>query len=415
MDTNTGTDVGRLLVNVTSTQGMIPIPNAEVTISNTGTPETPIETVETNAVGKTDILDLPTPPIEYSLEPEPPSQPYSEYNIKIEAEGYEPAYISGAQLLSGEEAVQTIRLNPVSVSGDSENYVIPPHTLYGDYPPKIAEALIKPVEETGEIVLSRVVVPEYVIVHDGVPDDSTAMNYYVRYPDYIKNVAASEIYATWPADTIRANVLAIMSFTLNRVYTEWYRNKLKDFTITSSTAYDQKWMPGRNTFENIDRIVDELINHYLSKPGVSQPIFTWYCDGQRATCENGMTQWGSKFLGEEGYTPIQILRYYYGSTLYINTADEIAGIPSSWPGTDLSVGSRGPKVRQMQMQLNRISDNFTLIPKISVDGIFGPATEEAVRVFQSVFDLPATGIVDFPTWYKISNVYVGVTRIAEPY
>ena len=258
-------------------------------------------------------------------------------------------------------------------------------------------------------------VPEYVIVHDGVPDDSTAMNYYVRYPDYIKNVAASEIYATWPADTIRANVLAIMSFTLNRVYTEWYRNKLKDFTITSSTAYDQKWMPGRNTFENIDRIVDELINHYLSKPGVSQPIFTWYCDGQRATCENGMTQWGSKFLGEEGYTPIQILRYYYGSTLYINTADEIAGIPSSWPGTDLSVGSRGPKVRQMQMQLNRISDNFTLIPKISVDGIFGPATEEAVRVFQSVFDLPATGIVDFPTWYKISNVYVGVTRIAEPY
>lgn len=415
MDANIGTDVGRLLVNVTSTQGLIPIPDAEVTISYTGNPESPIETVETNSVGKTDVLDLPTPPIEYSLEPEPPSQPYSEYNIKIEAEGYEPAYISGAQLLSGEEAVQTIRLNPISVSGESENYVIPPHTLYGDYPPKIAEALIKPIEETGEIVLSRVVIPEYIVVHDGVPDDATAMNYYVRYPDYIKNVAASEIYATWPADTIRANVLAIMSFTLNRVYTEWYRNKLKDFTITSSTAYDQKWMPGRNTYENIDQIVDELINHYLSKPGVSQPIFTWYCDGYRVTCEKGMTQWGSKYLGEEGYTPIQILRYYYGSTLYINTAEEISGIPSSWPGTNLSVGSKGPKVRQLQMMLNRISDNYTLIPKLSVDGIFGPATEEAVRVFQSVFDLPATGVVDFPTWFKISNVYVGVTRIAEPY
>ena len=128
-----------------------------------------------------------------------------------------------------------------------------------------------------------------------------------------------------------------------------------------------------------------------------------------------MTQWGSKYLGEEGYTPIQILRYYYGSTLYINTAEEISGIPSSWPGTNLSVGSKGPKVRQLQMMLNRISDNYTLIPKLSVDGIFGPATEEAVRVFQSVFDLPATGVVDFPTWFKISNVYVGVTRIAEPY
>lgn len=194
-----------------------------------------------------------------------------------------------------------------------------------------------------------------------------------------------------------------------------YRNRLYDFTITSSTAYDQKWMPGRNTYENIDRLVDELFNSYLSKPGITQPLFTWYCDGRQATCPGGMTQWGSKYLGEEGYTPIQILRYYYGSSLYINTADEIAGIPASWPGYDLRVGSTGDKVRILQEQLNRISDTYSLIPKLVTDGIYGSQTENAVRTFQSIFSLPVTGITDYPTWYKISNVYVGVTRIAEPY
>jgi peptidoglycan hydrolase-like protein with peptidoglycan-binding domain len=285
--------------------------------------------------------------------------------------------------------------------------------LYGDYPAKIPEAEVKPTDETGEIVLSRVVIPEYIIVHDGVPTDSTAPNYYVRYTDYIKNVVSSEIYATWSENTIYANTLAIMSFTLNRVYTEWYRNKGYDFTITSSTAYDQKWIYGRNIYENISRIVDSIFNNYLSRPGVKQPIFTSYCDGNRVTC-TGLSQWGSKYLGDQGYTAMEIIRYYYGSDMYINSSEYISGIPSSWPGYDLTVGSSGPKVLQMQQQLNRIAQNYPAIPKIAEDGIFGSKTENAVKVFQEVFGLPATGIVDFPTWFKISGIYVGVTRISEP-
>lgn len=301
----------------------------------------------------------------------------------------------------------------ISKGEGTENIVVPPNTLWGDFPPKIPEEEVKPVNESGEIVLSRVVIPEYVIVHDGPPTDTRAQDYYVRYRDYIKNVASSEIYSTWPDATLRANILAIMSFALNRVYTEWYRGKGYDFTITSSTAYDQKWSFGRTIFSNISRIVDEIFNHYLSRPNVQQPILTQYCDGKNVSCSGWMTQWGSKYLGDQGYSPIEILRYYYGSSMYINSAEEIAGIPSSWPGTDLAVGSSGTKVRQIQQQLARISQAYPAIPIITADGIFGERTREAVEAFQRIFDLPVSGVVDFPTWYKISQIYVGVTRIAE--
>ena len=224
---------------------------------------------------------------------------------------------------------------------------------------------------------------------------------------------SSEIYATWPESTIYANTLAIMSFTLNRVYTEWYRNQGYDFTITSSTAYDQKWIYGRNIYANIDRIVDSIFANFLSRPGVRQPIFTSYCDGNRVTCE-GLSQWGSRYLGEQGYTPIEIIRYYYGNDMYINSTQYISGIPSSWPGYDLTIGSSGQKVLQLQQQLNRIAQNYPAIPTIAEDGIYGSGTADAVRTFQRIFGLPATGIVDYPTWYKISAIYVGVTRISEP-
>ena len=311
-------------------------------------------------------------------------------------------------------AIQKIRLRPLVTEDQTpEIFVIPAHTLYGVYPPKIPENEIKPVNETGEIVLSRVVVPEYIVVHNGSPRDSTAQNYYVKYKDYIKNVASSEIYATWPENTIRANVLAIMSFTLNRVYTEWYRNQGYDFTITSSTAFDHKWIPERNVFDSISTVVDELFADYLSRPNVRQPILTQYCDGRQVQCPNWMTQWGSKALGDQGYSPSEILRYYYGDDIYINTAEEISGIPSSWPGYTLSQGSSGTKVRQMQEQLNVIAGAYPAIPRITVDGIYGPATASSVRKFQSVFGLPVTGTVDYRTWYKISEIYVGVSRIAE--
>ena len=192
-----------------------------------------------------------------------------------------------------------------------------------------------------------------------------------------------------------------------------YRNKGYDFTITSSTAYDHKWVYGRNYFDSISQVVDEMFTNFLSRPNVRQPILTQYCDGQRVTCPNWLSQWGSKYLGDQNYSAIQILRYYYGSDMYINEAEEISGIPASWPRENLQVGSAGEKVRQMQEQLNRIAQVYTSIPRIAADGSYGPSTAAAVRQFQSVFGLPQTGIVDYPTWYKISEIYVGVTRIAE--
>lgn len=214
---------GQLQINVTSTLGLIPIQDATVTISYTGVPDMAVEQLRTDSSGQTDVVELPAPPLEYSMEPEQANQPYSEYNIQVDAPGYESVMVSGTEILPDVTALQPIQMTPLETapSDEEEVLVIPEHTLYGEYPPKIPEDEIKPMDESGEIVLSRVVIPEYVIVHDGVPDDSTAPNYYIRYRDYIKNVASSEIYATWPENAIYANVLAIMSFTLNRVYTEW--------------------------------------------------------------------------------------------------------------------------------------------------------------------------------------------------
>lgn len=408
------TEKGKLQINVTNAEDSRPVSDAQISISYTGVPEQTLERVATDSSGQTEILELDAPPEEWSLNPENERQPYSEYTLDISAPGYEPVSIAGAEILAKVKAIQNVRMRPSDTGREEEEvFVIPAHTLYGDYPPKIAEDEIKPMNESGEIVLSRVVVPEYIVVHNGSPRDSTANNYYVKYKDYIKNVASSEIYATWPSNTIRANVLAIMSFTLNRVYTEWYRNRGYDFTITSSTAFDHKWIPERNVYDTISVIVDELFASYLSRPNVRQPILTQYCDGRRVSCPDWMTQWGSKELGDQGMSPIEILRYFYGDDMYINTAEEISGIPSSWPGYNLEAGSSGSKVRQMQEQLNVIADAYPALPKLTADGIYGPATEEAVREFQSVFGLPATGIVDYPTWYKISEIYVGVSRIAE--
>ena len=407
-------DKGKLKVNLTSQIDARPIADASVSISYTGVPDSRLEQLTTDSSGQTETIELDAPPLDLSLDPENEVQPYSEYTLQVTAPGYEPVSIAGAEILSSVTAIQNITLSPIDTPETSEEvFVIPAHTLYGTYPPKIPEDEIKPINESGEIVLSRVVVPEYIVVHDGSPRDTTATNYYVKYKDYIKNVASSEIYATWPADTIRANVLAIMSFTLNRVFTEWYRNQGFEFTITSSTAFDHKWIPERNIFDTISVIVDELFADYLSRPNVKQPILTQYCDGRQVQCPNWMTQWGSKSLGDQGYSPIEILRYYYGDNIYINTAEAISGIPASWPGYNLEIGSRGDKVRQLQEQINVIAGSSPAIPKVTVDGIYGPATAAAIRKIQSVFGLPQTGITDYSTWYKVSEIYVGVSRIAE--
>lgn len=410
---NENSSFGTLRLNVFSTLGPIPVSNATVVISYNGQPDNVIDTLLTDSSGQTKSITLPAPPLEYSMVPDEP-RPYSLYEVTVSAPGYETVVINGAEILPEQNAILPVFMPPFEFPNEEKQEVfISDHTLYGDYPPKIPEDEIKVLPDTGEIVLSRVVIPEYIIVHDGVPSDRNATNYYVTYKEYIKNVACCEIYSTWPESCIYANILAIMSFTLNRVYTEWYRNQGYDFTITSSTAYDQKWIYGRNIFSNIDYLVDTVFNNFLSRPGVRQPLLTTYCDGNRTTC-SGLSQWGSKFLGDDGYTAIEILRYYYGDDIYINSASTISGVPSSFPGYNLTTGSTGEKVRQIQEQLARISQNYPLIPTINSDGIYGPATANAVRVFQSIFNLPETGIVDFPTWYEISEIYVGVSRIAEP-
>lgn len=407
-------DTGNLNVIVTGTDSYSPLSSATIEIANTGEPNRILESITTDQNGQTGYIELSAPPREYSMEPTD-NQPYSEYNVKISAPGYQEGLVSGVQIFSGENGLQSIVLQP---SEQTPDYVYNPiviggHTLWEYYPPKIAEPEIKPLSESGEIVLSRVVVPETIVVHDGVPGDSTATDYYVPYIDYIKNVACCEIYSTWSESTIEANILAIMSFTLNRVYTEWYRNKGYNFTITSSTAYDHKWIYGKTIYENISQIADRLYNRYLARPNVKQPILTQYCDGKRVSCPNWMTQWGSKALGDDGFSAMDIIHYYYGSDMYVNEAEIVSGIPSSYPGYDLTIGSSGEPVITIQEQLNRIAQNYPAIPTVTVDGIFGSATAESVRAFQSIFNLPVSGIVDFPTWYKISQIYVGVSKIGE--
>lgn len=407
-------DTGNLNVIVTGTDSYSPLSSATIEIANTGEPNRILESITTDQNGQTGYIELSAPPREYSMEPTD-NQPYSEYNVKISAPGYQEGLVSGVQIFSGENGLQSIVLQP---SEQTPDYVYNPiviggHTLWEYYPPKIAEPEIKPLAESGEIVLSRVVVPETIVVHDGVPSDSTATDYYVPYIDYIKNVACCEIYSTWSESTIEANILAIMSFTLNRVYTEWYRNKGYNFTITSSTAYDHKWIYGKTIYENISQIADRLYNRYLARPNVKQPILTQYCDGKRVSCPNWMTQWGSKALGDDGFSAIDIIHYYYGSDMYVNEAEIVSGIPSSYPGYDLTIGSSGEPVITIQEQLNRIAQNYPAIPTVTVDGIYGSATAESVRAFQSIFNLPVSGIVDFPTWYKISQIYVGVSKIGE--
>ena len=323
-------ETGQLQVRLMEERTRRPIGGAQIHITYEGEPDGEERDAVTDESGMTEIITLPAPNRDYSTSISE-QQPYAEYTIRVNADGYEPTEVAGTEILPDETAIQEILM------------------------------------KRSVIVLSRVVIPEYVIVHDGAPSDSSARNYWVRYRDYIKNVASSEIYATWTDAAIRANVLAIMSFVLNRVYTEWYRNRGYDFTITSSTAFDQKWIYGRNIYQNISNIVDEVFGNYLSRPNVKQPILTQYCDGRQVSCPGWMTQWGSQSLGEQGYSTIEILRYYYGESIYINTAVEISGVPSSWPGYDLSVGSSGSKVLQMQEQLNVIAEAYPALPRVDTD------------------------------------------------
>ncbi|HZJ77700.1 MAG TPA: peptidoglycan-binding domain-containing protein [Clostridia bacterium] len=406
---------GNLQVQVFATDVGKPANNVTVRITRTQNRQAIVEEMITNDSGKTPTVELSAPPIEYSLEPNGDRKPYSEYDVNITKEGYQPVDIEGVQILALTKALQNIRLDPIIQPDERvENFIIKPHTLWGNFPPKIEEEPVKPLPESlGLVVLPNPVVPEFIVVHDGVPSDSKAKNYWIPFKDYIKNVASCEIYSTWPRPTIEANILAIISFTLNRVYTEWYRGKGYNFTITNSTAYDQSFVLNRNIYENISEVVDYLFTTFITKPGIRQPLFAQYCDGERVRCPKWLEQWGSKSLGDQGLSSIDILKRYYGQDIFLLEATKVSGVPVSFPGSLIQTGSTGPNVRTIQEQLNAISNNFPAIPKIRVDGIFGPLTRNSVETFQNVFNLPSTGIVDFATWYKISNIFVSVERLSE--
>ena len=414
---------GRLKVQCFVNETYLPVDKSRIFVrsSATGGNFNEVELV-TDSMGETNIIELDAPPLAYSEQPTG-QVPYSRYDIRVEREGFQSILINGCQVFPGELSIQQCNLIESSgilnrienKNGNVEEIInIGPNVLNGNYPEKIPEEVNKPLPPpTGGVVLQKPVVPEFIVVHAGGPNNTSAPNYKVLYKDYIKNVASCEIYSTWSESTIRANVYAIISFTLNRIYTEWYRGKGKNFDITNSTAYDHAFTYGRNIFESISAVVDDIFATYIKRIGKKQPLLTQYCDGKNVTCPGWMTQWGSKYLGDQGKTPYEILTSFYGSDIELVTAEEVKGIPKSYPGYDLILGSTGQEVRSVQEYLNRIAQNYPLIPKVSQDGVYGEKTQEAVKVFQGVFNLPETGVVDYATWYKISDVYVGVSRIAE--
>lgn len=415
---------GTLVVDLTTDPilGPIrPVSDALVTVKETR-PDgstTSLAELVTDASGQTPEIELPAPPDELSMEPQNTVRPYSIYSIEVQSEDFVPTVINASQIFSNIKSILPVYLQPTrsyssqNLRQELEEIDIGASTLWGTYPPKIPETEVKNTSAQGFITLDSVVVPEFVVVHTGTPSNTSAPNYTIAFKDYIKNVASSEIYPTWPNQTILANIIAIISFTLNRVYTEWYRNQGRNFTITNSTAFDHAFFYGRDIFDTIAEVVDQYFDIYVKRPGVEQPLLTQYCDGAKSSCPNWMTQWGSKNLGDQGQNADEILRYYYGENLEFPSAPEVQGVPESYPGSPLRLGDSGSNVRKIQEQLNRISQNYPLIPKVRTNGEFDAATEEAVRTFQRIFHLPQDGVVGKNTWYEISRIYVAVTKIGE--
>ncbi len=404
---------GNLKVSIATPEGGLPIKGALVRVIDKETDKV-LEEARSDESGQVDNIVLETPDEEVSLNIDSNKAGYKEYKITVLADGYENIVVKNAQIMPNETSIQKIIVSQENNAIDTDFIEMGEIVVIGDYPKKIPEDPIKDEGPgSGFVVLDRPVIPQYIIVHNGRPDQK-ATDYKVPFTEYIKNVASSEIYSTWPYETIKANVYAILSFTLNRVYTEWYRSKGYNFTITSVTAYDQAYQHGRTIYSRISNVVDQVFTSYVSKSSVRQPYLTQYCDGKSSQCPKWMSQWGSKALGDKGYTALEILKNYYGSDIGVYQAPKVSGVPSSYPGKPLTVGSRGSDVKTIQNQLNTINKNYPGIPRVVADGIYGNKTAESVKAFQGVFNLPKTGVVDFATWYKISQVYVAVTRLANP-
>lgn len=399
---------GYLKVNVYSDSVANPIRNATVTISKDGQE---LFVTNTNSNGQTDLIPLDTVSKSYSEEEQFNVRPYETYDVEVTAFGLTPTRIDGVQIFEDVTSIQDVYMTSIDTSGGEKITELPPNTLWQDDQEYIGGSENEPNTGITPYVLRQVVVPTTIVVHDGVPSNSSAPNYTVPFVDYIKNVASSEIYSTWPEQTIRANILAIISFTLNRIYTEWYRSRGYDFTITSTTSYDQKYTRNGTIFEPISRIVDEIFNNYIRSGYRMEPLLAHY---KSNTSEKGyLSQWGSKDLGDKGYSAIQILRYYYGNDVNIYTAETSQEYPYSFTST-LKQGDCSIDVYMLQNSLNYIRSSYPGIPVIpNPSGYFDANTTNAVKTFQKVFSLSQTGQVDYQTWYKISYVLTAVKKLTE--
>ncbi len=399
---------GYLIVNVYSDTIANPVKNARVTISKNGRV---ITSTTTNENGQTEKISLDTVDKSYSEQDQKQIRPYETYDVTVTALGLTNTRIDGVQIFDGITSIQNIYLTSIDENQEEDVSQIPPNTLWGDYPPYLDPETDNTNPGIAPIVLTEVLIPENIIVHDGIPSNTNATNYTVPFLDYIKNVASSEVYSTWPEETIKANILAIISFTLNRIYTEWYRSKGYDFTITSTTSYDQKYTRNGTIFEPISNIVDEIFRNYIRSGIRVEPLLAHF---KSNTSEKGyLSQWGSKDLGDRGYSALEILKYYYGNEVNIYEAKTTQSYPYSFTDT-LEEGDCGRDVYILQNTLNYIRGSYPGIPVIlNPDGYFGSDTSDAVRTFQKVFSLSQTGEVNYQTWYKISYILSAVTDMTN--
>ncbi len=397
---------GKLIVKVYNGTIANPVKDALVRVLKDGVE---YARMETNESGITEEISLDTVDKMYTEEEQFNVRPYETYDVVASAIGMNENTIEGVQIFDGVTSIQDVYLTSIDEGNYKEKSVITPNTLWeGDAPNNLegeSDNGIAP------IVLKKVVIPTNIIVHDGVPSNSNAANYTVSFTDYIKNVASSEIYSTWPYETIKANVIAIISFTLNRIYTEWYRSRGYDFTITSTSSYDQKYTRNGTIFDSISKVVDEVFTSYIRYEVRAEPLLAHY---KSKTSEPGyLSQWGSKDLGDKGYDALRILRYYYGNEINIYEAEVSDSYPYSFIKT-LKLGDCSEDVYVLQNTLNYIRSSYPAIPKISnPSGKFDNTTLEAVESFQKIFDLSQTGEVNYQTWYKMSYVLTAVKKLAE--
>ncbi len=404
---------GTLRIELT-TGGALPVGDAIVRIKSPLNETLYEEFIPYGNDGQSSAFELEVPDLAESLDKNQLSAPYGTFNVEVVSGNFSRVNVNGVQVFAQREAILQIPLLPrnatLPMATPPSSFVIPPNGLRLPPQPEGDTSTLFPQSPSSQLH-EFPYIPEFITVHLGQPTDFSAKNVTVTFQDYIKNVASSEIYPTWPEESLKANIIAQISFVLNRVYTEWYRSRGYDFDITNTTAFDQYFVEGRNIFDNISRLVDEIFNVYMKKEGREEPFFARYCNGTTSTCD-GLSQWGTVTLANDGLDAEAILEYYYGEVELVQT-DDIKGNFESYPGNLIQKGARGAPVRRIQEQLNRISLNYPSIPLIVVDGIYGSSTENSVRRFQKIFNLTPDGIVGKATWYAISRIYVAVKRLAE--